>query len=66
MCRDIPLKGGMEFDALTNWRKAYNFKSGVRQEVKRKFNRRERRIIRKRIRESISEYITDAREECTT
>jgi hypothetical protein len=38
------LKGGDEFDALTNnWRQVLSFRPGQRQAVKRKFWKRERR-----------------------
>jgi hypothetical protein len=42
--RDIPLKSGDEYDALTRGgRRVHHFKPGERAAVKRKFRRRERR-----------------------
>ena len=62
MCRDIPLKGGMEFDALTKWKNYCSFKAGTRQEIKKKFNRRERRIIRRLIKADLYNYIAESKE----
>jgi hypothetical protein len=36
------LKGGMEYDVLTRWRKVMNMNPGVAKLVKRKYNKRVR------------------------
>ena len=39
----IPLKGGLEEDALTGWRKVLNWKAGMRKLAKKSYARRKRR-----------------------
>lgn len=51
MSKDIPLKGFGEYDALTGWRRAYNWRLGQRAQVKATYNRRVRRVIKRRVRE---------------
>jgi len=48
--RDIPMKGGGEYDALTGARKWYAWKPGQLHEIKQGFNRRSRRTARNKIR----------------
>jgi len=47
----IPLKGGDEYDALTNARKYYKYlaRAGVAKKVKRAYNKRFRRALKKNI-----------------
>lgn len=42
----IPLKSGIEQDALTRWRKYLTFRAGERKFAKRKYNRRIRQLGR--------------------
>jgi hypothetical protein len=43
---ELPLKGGGEYDALTRWKRFLNWRSGVRAEIKRKFNKRVRKAAK--------------------
>lgn len=36
------LKSGLEYDALTGWRKVLRFRAGERKFIKRKYNKRQR------------------------
>jgi len=49
--RDIPTKGGGEYDALTNARKWYAWKPGQLHQIKAGFNRRSRRVAKKNLKE---------------
>ena len=51
MKREIPLKGGDEYDGLTRWRKFLYWKPGERKAIKRGFNRRERHTQKRRTNE---------------
>lgn len=46
---EIPLRGGLEQDALTGWRKFLAWKAGQRKWVKRMFRKRARRVARRDI-----------------
>lgn len=43
------LKGGLEFDALTGWRRFYKFKAGERKYAKNKLTRRVRREVKAKL-----------------
>jgi len=47
------LKGGMEYDVLTRWRKVINMNPGVARLVKRKYNKRVRQHEKSSIRLSL-------------
>jgi hypothetical protein len=47
---EIPLRGGMEYDALTRWRKFQAWRAGQRKWVKRKFRKRARQMVKAIIR----------------
>jgi hypothetical protein len=47
MRREIPLKGGDEYDALTTAKKYYGFRAGTRKKIKARFNRRARKASKK-------------------
>lgn len=40
----IKFRGGYEYDAFTQWRKYYNWKSGALKIIKRGYNRRFRKV----------------------
>lgn len=63
MRRSIPMKNGIEYDALTEWKNYLNFRSGIRKEIKQEFNKRERRFVKKQLREELAEYIKETKEE---
>ena len=48
--REIPMKGGGEYDALTGARKWYAWKPGQLHAIKAGFNRRSRRVARSNLR----------------
>ena len=48
--REIPMKGGGEYDALTGARKWYGWKPGQLHAIKAGFNRRSRRVARSNLR----------------
>jgi len=50
MKRDIPLKGGDEYDALTGWKRFIYFRPGERKAIKRGFNQRERHVQKNKLR----------------
>lgn len=43
--KKIPLKGGVEYDVFSNWRKhlCYTSKAGICKKIKRKYNKRFRK-----------------------
>jgi len=43
----IPLKSGIEFDALTGWKKVLYWHPGQRKWVKRKYNKRLRKQLKR-------------------
>lgn len=43
------LKGAIEYDALTRWRKYLFWRAGERKAIKRKFNRRVRQETRREL-----------------
>jgi len=43
---------GDEYDALTRWRKYFDWRAGVRKKTKRKFNKRQRNETRQAMRNS--------------
>ena len=49
----IPLKSGIEQDALTGWRRYLHFKAGERKFAKRKYNRRFRKLGRDECRKMV-------------
>jgi|TARA_B110000977_G_scaffold26703_1_gene33372 hypothetical protein len=53
----IPLKGGDEYDALTNARKWYVYltRSGVAKSIKKKYNKRFRRNGKDKVKSSCEE-----------
>lgn len=55
--KKIPLKGGLEYDVLTGWRKylCYTGKPGICKYVKNKYNRRMRQHGKKRIQVALDE-----------
>jgi len=57
--RELPLKGGCEFDALSEWRKFVCFHDGTRKKVKQEYSRRERRFFRKEIKEELASCIAE-------
>ncbi len=46
---EIPLRGGLEQDALSGWRKFLAWKAGQRKWVKRMFRKRARRVAKAQI-----------------
>lgn len=44
--REIPLKGGAEYDALTRAKRFHGFAPGERKKIKRGFNKRVRAFVR--------------------
>lgn len=49
--RQVPMKNGFEYDALTKWGRRYHkFRAGVRAYIKRGFRRRERRGLDRAVR----------------
>jgi len=52
----IPLRGGIEQDALTGWRRYLRWRSGRRKAAKRSYNRRRRRRERIDIEEQLEDY----------
>ena len=64
MRREIPLKDGDEWDALTvrasvGWRQFYHYKPGERRYIKNKFNRRSRHTCGILIEREVAQYVTD-------
>jgi hypothetical protein len=47
MKRTIPLRGALEYDALTRWKRFLSFAPGERKKIKRAFNKRERKYLKK-------------------
>lgn len=45
----LPLNSGIEFDALSEWRRWYRFRAGARKFAKRKYNRRVRRVVKSKL-----------------
>jgi len=54
----IPLKSGVEQDALTGWRKITHFRVGERKFAKRKYNRRLRSMVKSEIKEFLDSLET--------
>jgi hypothetical protein len=46
MGKRIPMKNGDELDALTKWKRWYNWRAGQRKRIKRGYRRRERHLAR--------------------
>ena len=44
--REVPMTDGIELEALTKWKKYYNWNPGVRKYIKRKFLHRERMYVK--------------------
>ena len=44
--RTVSMKNGDEYDALTKWKKVFDWNPGERKWIKKGFNRRERRQAR--------------------
>lgn len=56
--KKIPMKGGLEYDAFTGWRRVlcYMGRPGLRKWVKRKYNKRMRQEGKKRISINLIDY----------
>jgi hypothetical protein len=55
---ELPLKGGAEHDALTDWRKrlCYTSRSGACRKAKKSYRRRCRRTIKRKIDASCQKF----------
>ena len=51
----IPLSGGDEYDALTNWRKVFDFGPRLRHRIKNKYRRRVRREAREELKKGAND-----------
>lgn len=49
------LKGELEYDAFTSWRKFLGWKSGTLKYAKRKFNKRQRKQAKRAIRSEVAD-----------
>ena len=58
----IPLKGGIEYDMLTNWRHKLCHPPSLVHYAKRKYNRRVRRDMNRQLAKELGEWTTPKQE----